>query len=173
MLELFTLFNIINANEGFQTKMMQDSSINNESISNTSSDSVMLSSIPTSWIIIALIISFGTAYIAFSCNEFEKPATRALSTIIAFFFSGFYLIYYFIVHVLFDRKWMNPILFGAGVYSHPIDCPELFIKYPNIKKILVPGQWMKKMFEPYYGNSVVSWPVGIDTEKVLAASFTG
>ncbi len=60
--------------------------------------------IPTSWIIIALIISFGTAYIAFSCNEFEKPATRALSTIIAFFFSGFYLIYYFIVHVLFDRK---------------------------------------------------------------------
>ena len=60
--------------------------------------------IPTSWIIIALIISFGTAYIAFSCNEFEKPATRALSTIIAFFFSGFYLIYYFIVHVMFDRK---------------------------------------------------------------------
>ena len=104
MLELFTLFNIINANEGFQTKMMQDSPINNESISNSSSDSVMLSSIPTSWIIIALIISFGTAYIAFSCNEFEKPATRALSTIIAFFFSGFYLIYYFIVHVLFDRK---------------------------------------------------------------------
>jgi len=60
--------------------------------------------IPTSWIIMALIISFGTAYIAYSCNEYEKPATRALSTIIAFFFSGFYLIYYFIVHVLFDRK---------------------------------------------------------------------
>jgi magnesium-transporting ATPase (P-type) len=60
--------------------------------------------IPVSWIIIALVISFGTAYIAYSCNEYEKPATRALSTIIAFFFSGFYLIYYFIVHVLFDRK---------------------------------------------------------------------
>ena len=60
--------------------------------------------IPTSWIIIALIIAFGTAYLAFSCNEYEKPATRALSTIIAFFFSGFYLIYYFIVHVMFDRK---------------------------------------------------------------------
>ena len=60
--------------------------------------------IPTSWIIMALIIAFGTAYIAYSCNEYEKPATRALSTIIAFFFSGLYLIYYFIVHVLFDRK---------------------------------------------------------------------
>jgi hypothetical protein len=60
--------------------------------------------IPYSWVIIALIISFGTAYIAYSCNEYETPATRALSTIIAFFLSGFYLIYYFIVHVLFDRK---------------------------------------------------------------------
>jgi len=60
--------------------------------------------IPASWIIMALIISFGSAYIAYSCNHYEKPATRALSTIIAFFFSGFYLIYYFIVHVMFDRK---------------------------------------------------------------------
>ena len=59
---------------------------------------------PISWIIMALIISFGTAYIAFACNEYESPATRAISTIIAFFFSGIYLIYYFIVHVLFDRK---------------------------------------------------------------------
>ena len=60
--------------------------------------------IPYSWYIIIFIIAFGTAYIAFACNEYESPATRALSTIIAFFFSGFYLIYYFIVHVLFDRK---------------------------------------------------------------------
>jgi uncharacterized membrane protein len=61
-------------------------------------------SIPVTWIIMAFIISLGTAYIAYNCNEYEKPATRALSTIIAFFFSGIYLIYYFIVHVLFDRK---------------------------------------------------------------------
>jgi len=60
--------------------------------------------IPTSWIIMAIIISFGSAYLAYECNRYEKPATRALSTLIAFFFSGFYLIYYFIVHVLFDRK---------------------------------------------------------------------
>jgi uncharacterized protein YybS (DUF2232 family) len=62
------------------------------------------SNVPVSWIIMALIISFGSAYIAYCCNQYEKPATRALSTIIAFFFSGFYLIYYFIVHVMFDRK---------------------------------------------------------------------
>jgi glycosyltransferase involved in cell wall biosynthesis len=30
---------------------------------------------------------------------------------------------------------------------------------------LVPGEWMRKMFEPYYGDAVVAWPVGIDAEK--------
>ncbi|MGF7078014.1 glycosyltransferase [Mucilaginibacter sp. UYCu711] len=67
-------------------------------------------------------------------------------------------------HVLFNMEWKNPILFGAGIYSHPIDCPDLFERYPNVKRLLVPGEWMRKMFEPYYGNKVSSWPVGIDTE---------
>ena len=84
MLEAFALFKVYDNTESFT--------------SNTPSN------IPTSWIIIALVISFGSAYLAFCCNQFEKPATRALSTIIAFFFSGFYLIYYFIVHIMFDRK---------------------------------------------------------------------
>ena len=91
MLELFTVYNVL---EGFS----------NINISSSDNESIFPKTIPTSWIIMALIISFGTAYIAYSCNQYEKPATRALSTIIAFFFSGFYLIYYFIVHVMFDRK---------------------------------------------------------------------
>ena len=66
-------------------------------------------------------------------------------------------------NVLFDNHWKNPILFGASVFSHPIDCPNLFEKYP-VKKILVPGEWVRKMFEPYYGENVVAWPVGIDVD---------
>jgi magnesium-transporting ATPase (P-type) len=89
MLELFTLFKVVesysNLNEGLNHDLLP-------------------TKVPISWIITALVISFGSAYIAYCCNEYEKPATRALSTIIAFFFSGFYLIYYFIVHVMFDRK---------------------------------------------------------------------
>jgi uncharacterized membrane protein len=95
MLELLTVFKIFefhsNLNENFKPSPYSDF------LQNTTK-------IPISWIISAIIISFATAYIAYSCNEYEKPATRALSTIIAFFFSGFYLIYYFIFHVLFDRK---------------------------------------------------------------------
>src|SRR6202012_2736107 len=67
--------------------------------------------------------------------------------------------------VLFDRKWENPVLFGAGIYSHAVECPDLFTKYPNVKKILVPGEWMRKMFEPYYHDNVLAWPVGIDTDR--------
>ena len=85
MLELFTAFKLLSSIEGFNSESSQ-------------------MNIPISWIVMALVIAFGTAYIAYNCNQYETPATRALSTIIAFFFSGIYLIYYFIVHVLFDRK---------------------------------------------------------------------
>ncbi|WP_443944228.1 hypothetical protein ACJVDH_15055 [Pedobacter sp. AW1-32] len=67
-------------------------------------------------------------------------------------------------NLIFENQFKNPILFGAGVFSHPIECPDLFEKYPNVKKILVPGNWMKEMFIPYYGNKVAAWPAGIDTD---------
>ena len=67
--------------------------------------------------------------------------------------------------VLFERKWDNPIILGSGIYSHPIECPDLFKRYPNIKRFLVPGDWMRKMFEPYYADKVLAWPTGIDTDE--------
>ena len=66
--------------------------------------------------------------------------------------------------VLDKVKWNNPILFGAAVFSHPVDDPDL-LKRLNIRKVLVPGEWVRQMFEPYYGDAVVDWPVGIDTER--------
>ena len=66
--------------------------------------------------------------------------------------------------LLFERKWNNPIILGAGIYSHPIECPDLFEKYPNVRRFLVPGEWMRKMCEPWYGTKVIAWPAGIDTE---------
>ncbi|MES2062125.1 MAG: glycosyltransferase family 1 protein [Bacteroidota bacterium] len=68
------------------------------------------------------------------------------------------------IHVLFEKNWENPVLFGAGIYSHSIECPDLFERYPNVKKVLVPGDWMRRMFEPDYGDKVIAWPVGIDTD---------
>lgn len=69
-------------------------------------------------------------------------------------------------HLLDEREWINPILFGAGIFSHPIAYPDLLTKHPNIKKVLVPGPWVREMFAPFYGEKMVeAWPVGIDTEK--------
>lgn len=68
-------------------------------------------------------------------------------------------------YLLLKHKWPNPVLLGASIFSHPMDCPDLFQQFPNVKKVVVPGEWMRKMFEPSYGDKVQSWPVGIDTEK--------
>lgn len=68
-------------------------------------------------------------------------------------------------HIIFEKRFKNPILFGAGVFSHPIECPDFFKKYPNVLRMLVPGEWMRKMCEPYYKDKVEAWPVGIDTDK--------
>ena len=55
-------------------------------------------------IVLGLIICFGTAYLAYSCNQYETPATRAIYTLFAFFFSGIYLVYYFVYHVILGKK---------------------------------------------------------------------
>ena len=47
----------------------------------------------------------------------------------------------------------NPILFGASVFSHPIEDPNLLKRLP-VKLVLVPGEWMRRMFEPYYDKKV-------------------
>ncbi len=65
--------------------------------------------------------------------------------------------------VLDKIQWKNPILFGAAVYSHPIDDPHLLERLP-VKKVLVPGPWMRDMCKPYWGEAVRAWPVGIDTD---------
>ena len=55
-------------------------------------------------IIVALIISLAAAYFAYECNSHETKATQFIYTVIAFFFPGLYLIYYFIRHVIIGDK---------------------------------------------------------------------
>ncbi len=62
-----------------------------------------VSKYPLSWILVSLIIGFFTAYLAYSCNEKETPATRCVITLFAFFFSAIYLVYYFIIYVILNK----------------------------------------------------------------------
>ena len=95
MLELFTAFAL------FDNYTKDDEQIQ-ENFSNT--DIMITKSIPLSWIVIAILISFAAAYLSFACNQFEQPATRAVYTITAFFFSGFYLIFYLFYHIILGYK---------------------------------------------------------------------
>ncbi len=70
--------------------------------------------------------------------------------------------------VLDLMRWENPILFGASVMSHPVDDPDLMRRLP-VRRILVPGEWMRRMCEPFWGGSVKAWPVGIDTDRWMPA----
>ena len=90
MIELMTSFAAL---EKFSSNN-SSTQINNDIISH------FFDKIPTTWIVAALIVALGASYLAYECSSQENPATRAIYTIFAFFFSGFYLIYYFIVHVL-------------------------------------------------------------------------
>ena len=66
--------------------------------------------------------------------------------------------------VLDKIEWKNPIFFGAAVFSHPLDDPHLFERLP-VRKVLLPGAWMKEMWRPYWDEPIAVWPVGIDTDR--------
>lgn len=58
----------------------------------------------------------------------------------------------------------TPILFGTSIYSHPNDNPNL-PREREITQVLVPSQWVKRMFDAVWPGLVSVWPVGIDTER--------
>jgi glycosyltransferase involved in cell wall biosynthesis len=67
-------------------------------------------------------------------------------------------------HVLYKLSGKNRIIFGAAICSHPSDEPALLERFP-VRKILVPGEWMREMCAPAWGEKVIAWPAGIDTNK--------
>ena len=103
MFEFFVTLMQIHNNKKYNEESFQNNPMNlNDNIFN-----FFLQDIPLSWFIAAFIISFATAYLAFKCANNESPATRAVYTIFAFFFSGIYLLYYLIVHVILGYDCFN------------------------------------------------------------------
>ena len=64
---------------------------------------------------------------------------------------------------LFNHDWENPIVFGAAFGINPYQNPDILQEFP-IKKLIVPGKWLKQMFLPYGEENIAVWPVGIDTD---------
>lgn len=71
-----------------------------------------------------------------------------------------------------DRwRGSNPLMVGPCVHNHPVDDPEL-LRRRDVRRVLVPGEWMRRMCEPYWGPLVQAWPVGIDTGRWAPAPGT-
>ena len=77
---------------------------NNKDIVIVQKDSINLEVVHLLCGIIALIISIFSARIAFNCNKNKSQLSQIISVLFAFFFSSFYLLYYFIWHVLLQNK---------------------------------------------------------------------
>jgi glycosyltransferase involved in cell wall biosynthesis len=71
--------------------------------------------------------------------------------------------------MLDHHAWPNPLLVGPCIYNHPIDDPDL-LRRRRVRRLLVPGEWMRRMCEPYWGGAVHAWPAGIDTERWAPAA---
>ena len=79
---------------------------NNESFNDQDNNQLknMFNNLSPVNVIVALVISLAAAYFAYECNSHETKATQFIYTVIAFFFPGLYLIYYFIRHIIIGDK---------------------------------------------------------------------
>lgn len=62
-------------------------------------------------ILLTIIISIITAYIAFQCNLNIHTGQRIFITILAFIFSTFYLVYYFVFKLLLGFPCQGKTIF--------------------------------------------------------------
>jgi len=65
-------------------------------------------------------------------------------------------------HLLVERRWRNPIVFGPAVYSHPLEGRDAFSAAP-IKLLLASCEWFAKVYEASLDIPVRVWPAGINT----------
>lgn len=72
-------------------------------------------------------------------------------------------------HVLDLHQWDNPLMIGPCIHDHPVTDPDLF-RRRRVRRILVPGEWMRRMCEPFWGDRVQAWPVGLDTGQWCPSS---
>jgi glycosyltransferase involved in cell wall biosynthesis len=72
-------------------------------------------------------------------------------------------------HLLRRFAAHTPLLVGTALYNHPID-DQFLPSRRLIRQVLVPSEWVKRMFSSMWPNLVTVWPVGIDTELWLPAA---
>ena len=64
-------------------------------------------------------------------------------------------------HVLERWDLPNPAVLGPGLLDHPAQMPTL-MQDPRFRSYIVPCEWMRALFAPYYGEQCCLWYGGMD-----------
>lgn len=67
-------------------------------------------------------------------------------------------------HLLGRFEHQTPMMFGPALYNHPVDDEHLPRRHA-LRQVLVPSEWVKRMFVKSWPDIVSVWPVGIDTDR--------
>ena len=57
----------------------------------------------------------------------------------------------------------NPAVLGPALFDHPAQRPTLMTD-PRFKSYIITCDWMRRLFEPAYGDKCVLWHAGIDVD---------
>jgi glycosyltransferase involved in cell wall biosynthesis len=64
-------------------------------------------------------------------------------------------------YILDQWKLPNPAVIGPGMFDHPGIRPHLMTD-PRFRAYIVTCDWVRRMFEPFYGSTCAPWHGGID-----------
>ena len=108
MIEFFLVANYVNyvyKNKKKETKNIENLFNNNENITQSLTEkTINIDALNFVIGILSLIISIFSAKLAYECNSKTSDASQIISILFGFFFSGFYLMYYFLWHSILGNR---------------------------------------------------------------------
>ena len=108
MIEFFTsAYYVTNMNnkKKKENKKIKELFSNDENVTNyLTKKSVNINVLNLACGLITLVISILSAKLAFDCNSKKSDTSQVVAVLFGFFFSGFYLLYYFIWHKILGNK---------------------------------------------------------------------
>jgi hypothetical protein len=108
MIEFFLVSNYVNnvyKNKKIETKKIENLFNNDESVTESLTEKVInIDALNFVIGIVSLVISIFTAKLSYECNSKASDSSQIISVLFGFFFSGFYLVYYFLWHRILGNK---------------------------------------------------------------------
>ena len=100
------------------------------------------------------------------CLGFQKTKTNFIANSLSVFAKEPYKPVGFIgkLQYLEQMRFGNPLVIGPAVLDHPLQDSEV-LQREDLRALIVPCDWYRRMFKEHCNLDIHVWPVGIDTEQ--------